>query len=350
MGLRSYLIRRILLVIPTLIGVTLLIFAVIQFFSPIDRASLFITDIKGTSDLDAIIAKYHLNDPVYLQYLYWLQAVLSGNLGWSYSSNMPVLKAMLKAFPTTAELVLISIPVIVLGGIKLGVASAVHRDKLIDHATRFLAIIGWSLPTFWLGLILLAVFFGGLHWFAPGRLGTTSEDFVNNPTLFTQFTGIMMIDGPLNGRPDIALEALQHLVLPTITLTIISIAMIIRVMRSSMLEALSKGYITMARAKGLTEKEVINKHAQRNALIPTITLSGLLAAGMLNGVVITETVFQYKGLGYWAAKAALAAGGTGGSDVPAVLGFALFTGILFVIANLIVDITYAYIDPRIRLE
>lgn len=343
MGLRTYIIRRLLLLIPTLIGVSLLIFAVIQLFSPVQRAALFVTDVKGTMDIETIMTKYHLNDPVYIQYIYWLQAVITGNLGWSESSNMPVLPAMMKAFPATVELVLLSIPLTIILGVKLGIASAVHRDKPIDHATRILAIIGWSLPTFWLGLLLLSVFFGILGWFPPMRLDIATEAFVRSPE-FTKYTGLNMIDGLLNGRPDISVEALKHLVLPTITLTTISIALIIRVMRSSMLESLGKGYITMARAKGLSEKEVVNKHAQRNALIPTITLAGLLAAGMINGVVITETVFTYKGIGYWAAKAAIA------TDIPAVLGFALFTGIIFVIANLLVDITYAYVDPRIRLD
>lgn len=343
MGLRAYVIRRVLLLIPTLIGVTLLIFAVIQLFSPVQRAALFVTDIRGTTDIETIMKKYHLSDPVYVQYFYWISAISTGNLGWSESSNMPVLKAMMKAFPATLELVLLSIPLTILLGIKLGVASAVHKDKPVDHVTRVLAIIGWSLPTFWLGLLLLAVFFGVLGWFPPMRLDMATDNLVRSPA-FINYTGLNMIDGLLNGMPDVTIQALKHLVLPTITLVTVSIALIIRVMRSSMLEALSKGYITMARSKGLAEKEVINKHAQRNALIPTITLSGLMAASMINGVVITETVFTYKGLGYWAAKAAIAV------DIPAVLGFALFTGLIFVIANLLVDITYAYVDPRIRLE
>jgi peptide/nickel transport system permease protein len=161
---------------------------------------------------------------------------------------------------------------------------------------------------------------------------------------FIRYTGLNTIDGLLNGQFWITVDQVQHLVLPVTVLVTIQVALIVRIMRSSMLEALGKGYITTARAKGLSQKEVINKHARKNALIPTITLSGLLVAGMLNGVVITETVFGLSGVGQWAANSAL------NMDIAAVLGFTLFSGFLFVMANLIVDILYAYIDPRIRLD
>lgn len=341
--MRAFLIRRLLLLVPTMIGVTLLIFTVIQLFSPVERASLFITSEKAAANIEEILQKYHLNDPVYVQYAYWMGAVLNGNLGWSLSARQPVSQAISQAFPATVELVFFSIPLTILLGIKLGVISAVRRDKLPDHITRIIAIVGWSLPTFWLGLLLLAVFFGVLGWFPPLRLDLQTENFVRSAQ-FVRYTGLNIVDAILNGQFWIVPEALKHLVLPTITLTTVQIALIIRVMRSSMLEALGKGYVTTARAKGLSEKEVINKHAQRNALIPTITLSGLLAAGLINGVVITETVFNYKGIGYFAARAAVTL------DIPAVLGFSLFAAFIFVIANLLTDITYAYIDPRIRLD
>ncbi|MDH5770400.1 MAG: ABC transporter permease, partial [Candidatus Bathyarchaeota archaeon] len=240
-------------------------------------------------------------------------------------------------------------PVTILVGIYLGVLSAVHKDRLIDQATRALSIIGWSLPSFWLGIMLLSFAFaatrslplpGGL--FPPGRLDLGTQSIVNSAS-FVKYTGLVTIDGLLNGNIWITLDGLRHLVLPVVTLTTIQIALIVRVMRSSMLEALGKGYIISARAKGLAKKTVINKHARRNALIPVVTLSGLLIAGMVTGVIITETVFAFPGIGRFAADAALQL------DLPAVLGFGLLTGIVFVVANLIVDILYAYIDPRIRL-
>jgi peptide/nickel transport system permease protein len=220
----------------------------------------------------------------------------------------------------------------------------VHRDKPLDHATRILAIIGWSLPSFWFGIVLLAIFWGAFGLLPAGRLSTQATTYIDLSPSWVTYTGMMTIDGLLNGQLWITIDALKHLILPSVVLVTIQIALIIRLMRSSMLEALNRPYVIMARAKGLAQGEVINKHARRNALIPAITMSGLLVAGMLNGLVITETVFLIPGLGNWAATSAIRL------DVPAVLGFALFAGVLFVLSNLIVDVLYAYIDPRIRLD
>lgn len=341
-SIKVYLARRLLLIIPTLIGVTLLIFAVTQLFGPIERASLYIRDPRQARNVDEIIRKYGLDKPFYMQYSSWLGQVLQGNLGWSQSLHMPVLEALITRFPATAELVIYAAPITIFLGIYLGKISAVKKDTLIDHATRALAVIGWSLPSFWLGIVLLAFFYGGLGIFSPGRLSPWAEALVRSGE-FQVYTGLYTIDSIINLNGAVLLDALSHLVLPVTTLTIINVALIMRVMRSSMLEQLGKTYVTAARARGLDEKTVIDKHVTKNALIPVVTLSGLLTAGMLSGVVITETIFEFKGVGYFAAHAATQI------DIPAVLGFALLTGIIFVIANLIVDLLYAYIDPRIRL-
>ena len=342
-GMRTFIIRRLLLLIPTLIGVSLLIFAVSQAFTPEQRAAAYIRgEPKQPDVIPNIIKKYHLNDTFYMQYYYWMSRLLQGDLGISTWAHIPVATAILQGIPASFELVMLSIPITIILGIYLGVLSAVHRDTIIDHATRFLAIIGWSLPTFWLALMLISVFYGQLGWIGTGRLSAAAETFATSGS-FIRYTGVYTFDGILNGQLWITIDALKHLILPAITLTIIQIALIIRVMRSSMLEALSKGYTILARAKGLSINEVVNKHARRNALIPVVTLSGLLAAGMLTGVVITETCFNYKGLGYFAAHAAMQL------DIPGILGFAMFTGIVFVIANLVVDVLYAFVDPRIRL-
>lgn len=344
MGLLDFTIRRVLLMIPTLIGVTLLIFAVTQMIPPEARALLYVTSDKQLDRIDQVIANYGLDRPFYEQYFTWLTQALQGNLGISKSaSNQPVMTVLIERFPATLELTLYSAPLIIFFGIYLGVKSAVHKDKIIDHVTRALAIIGWSLPSFWFGIVLLSIFFGVLGWFPPARLDGPAATFVTSQE-WHKYTGLFTIDGILNGQPWITVEAFRHIILPVIVLTVISVALLIRVMRSSMLESLSKGYIVTARSKGLKNTEVINKHARRNALIPVITLSGMLVAGMLNGLIITETVFAFPGIGQFAANAALT-----GPDLPAVLGFALFTGIIFVTANLLVDILYAYIDPRIKL-
>lgn len=340
--MRSYLLRRLLLIIPTLFGVTLLVFAITQLFDPVHRAALYIRDPRQARNIDAIIRKYHLADPFYIQYFLWLFQVLRGNLGWSESIHMRVSDALITLFPATAELVLYAAPLTIILGIILGKLSAVKRDTAVDHATRVLAIIGWSLPSFWLGITLLAVFYGGLGIFPPGRLSPWAEALIRSGE-FKTYTGLYTIDALLNLNLSVFIDAVIHLILPVINLTTISVALIMRVMRSSMLEQLNKMYILAARARGLDKKTVIDKHATKNALISVVTISGILVAGMLSGVVITETIFEFKGVGYWAAHAATQL------DIPAVLGFALFAGIIFVAANLIVDLLYAYIDPRIRL-
>ncbi len=214
---------------------------------------------------------------------------------------------------------------------------------MIDHSTRFGAIIGWSLPTFWLGLMLLMIFYGyftGL--FPPERLSTEVSLFVHSEE-FVRYTKVNTIDAILNGNLTVLVDSLRHLVLPVITLTVVNIAFIMRLMRSSMLETLGRGYILTARAKGLKESTVVNKHARRNALIPVLTVSGYVFASIVNGVVITETIFNYKGLGWWVWQSAIRL------DVPSILGFALFNAILFVLTNLVVDLFYARLDPRVRL-
>lgn len=347
MGLTQFVLRRVLLIIPTLIGVILLIFAVTQMFTPEQRAMLYITSERQFTRIEDIIRQYHLRDPITVQFVGWMTQLLQGNLGYSRTGGGPVLRVLLRKIPATFELVMFSIPITILLGIYLGVKSAVNRDKAVDHVTRTVSIIGWSLPTFWLGIMLIAIFFSGLGWFPPERMGTATFNYIYLSGNWHYYTGLLTIDGLLNGQPWITLDALRHLVLPTITLVTIQIALIVRVMRSSMLEALGKGYITTARAKGLSNTEVVNKHARRNALIPTMTVAGLLTAGLITGVVITETVFNIDGVGRWAAVAA--GGGGNVPDIPAVLGFALMTGVVYVIANLAVDILYAYVDPRIRL-
>jgi dipeptide transport system permease protein len=347
MGLGTYIIRRLLLIIPTLLGVILLIFAVTQLFTPEQRATLFIHSERQAGQINSIIQIYGLNQSVFVQFSNWFQELLHGNLGYSTTAAAPVTQALMEKLPATFELVIWSLPITILVGIYLGVQSAVHRDKLPDHITRSLAIIGYSLPTFWLGIILMAIFYAYLGWFPPERTGADAATFIYMSGHWHTYTGLLTVDGLLNGQPWITVDVLRHMVLPTMTLVTINIALIMRVMRSSMLEALGKGYVMAARAKGLSNVQVVNKHARRNALIPVMTVAGLLTAGLLTGVVITETVFNINGVGRWAA---IAAGGGGGvPDIPAVLGFALFTGIVYVIANLIVDVMYAYIDPRIRL-
>jgi len=341
--LRSYIIRRLLLLIPVLFGVTLFIFAITMLFSPIERASLYVTSARQMSDIPLIIETYGLDQPFFVQYANWIGQVFSGNLGWSRVVGMPVWDAIWSFLPATLELAIFATPLIILMGIFLGTQAAAHKDRPVDHGTRVMAIFGWSLPTFWLGLILLMVFYGYFRGLLPPSRLSIQMDMVVNSVEFIRYTHINTIDAILNLNGPVFLDALRHLVLPVITLSVTQVAFIMRLMRSSMLESLGKGYILTARAKGLAERVVVNKHARRNALIPVITVSGYVFAAMANGVVITETIFTYKGIGWWAWQSAVRL------DIASVLGFALFNAVLFVLVNLVVDILYTRVDPRVRL-
>jgi len=341
--LRSYIIRRLLLLIPVLFGVTLLIFGITMMFSPVERAALFVTSSKQMGDITAIIETYGLDQPFWIQYGTWIGQVFSGNLGWSKVVGMPVGDAIWSFLPATLELAIFATPVIILMGIFLGTKAAAHKDRPLDHGTRVMAIFGWSLPTFWLGLILLMVFYGYFAGLLPPHRLSIQMDMVVNSASFIRYTHINTIDAILNLNGAVLLDALRHLILPVITLSVTQVAFIMRLMRSSMLESLGKGYILTARAKGLAERVVVNKHARRNALIPVITVAGYVLAGMANGVVITETIFTYKGIGWWAWQSAVRL------DIASVLGFALFNAVLFVLVNLVVDILYTRVDPRVRL-
>jgi len=340
--LRAYIVRRLLLLIPVLFGITLFIFGVTMLFTPTQRATLYVSSPQQMRDLPAIIEKYGLDRPFWVQYGTWIGQVLRGNLGWSQVAGMPVAKAIIHYLPATLELAMFATPLIILIGILFGTRAAAHKDKPVDHATRVWAISGWSLPTFFLGLLLMMFLYSYLGWFEPGRLSTQVDNIVNSAA-FIRYTRINTIDAILNGNGVVLVDALRHLVMPVITISVVNVAFIMRLMRSSMLESLGKGYILTARAKGLPEKVVVNKHARRNALIPVITVSGYLFAGLATGAVITENVFSYKGIGWWAAESAVRL------DIPSVLGFALFTGVVFVLVNLVVDILYTRVDPRVRL-
>jgi len=339
----AYIVRRLLFLPFVLVGVTLIIVLLMQLLSPAERAAAFVRSENQLQNLDALIEQYGLNDPWYMQYGRWVREAFQGNLGFSRVSSEPVLTTIRNRFPATLELAFLTVIPIVAVGIYFGTLAALNRDRFIDQATRVSSIVGYSLPTFVLGIWLLVIFYGALGWFEPGRLSTryvielARSDFVN-------YTGMITVDSLLNRRFDIFLDALWHLVLPVASLTVLSSARILRVMRSSLLDTLSQDYVRTARSKGLSERVVNRKHARRNALIPVLTLAGLLLVGLLDGVVITETVFNYPGVGQWGATAAVQL------DYAAVLGFAVFTALIVVVSNLLVDIFYAVIDPRIRYD
>jgi peptide/nickel transport system permease protein len=340
----NYIIRRILILPIVLIGISVLIFAMLSTLTPIERATLYISSPPRTATaMQQIIHTYGLDKPIYVQYWNWVKEVLHGNLGWSKTAQMPVMDAIKLYFPATLELSIWSFVPIMVIGIWLGIQAALHQNGIIDQAARLFSIIGYSFPTFVFGLLVLMLFYVDLQWFPPGRLSDWANNIVYS-SAFHQYTGMVTFDAILNGRFDIFLDALRHLVLPALTLAYVDWALILRVMRSSMLEALNQDYITTARAKGLSEHMVINNHARPNAMIPVATIGGLLLVGLLNGVVITETVFNYRGMGLFTANAALSL------DAISTLGVTLLIAALYVVANLVVDVLYAFLDPRIRLN
>ncbi len=341
----SFIIRRLLLLFVVLFGVSILIFSILMTFSPERRAAAFIKSPQQAKDLHRIVKTMGFEDPVYIQYGRWVKELASGNMGWSEVAAMKVWDAFKLFFPLTLELNLFASPLIIIIGIWLGTMSGIHRDSFFDHTTRILAIIGWSLPTFLFALILLMVFYGNFDLFGPGIISDHVAAFIReNPDKFTRITGMYTIDGILNGRLDITLNALYHLVLPVLTQVIVVIALLMRVMRSSMIEETSKDYIITARAKGADKKTIYFKHARRNALIPVITVAGQLVAFSMEGSIAVEVVFNRRGIGWWLAESATQL------DMPVLLCMCLFMGFIFVITNLIIDIMYAYIDPRIRLS
>jgi len=302
-----------------------------------------------------VLKRYCLECPIYKQYTNWLVGtvdsvsgereggILFGNFGWSKTSYHPVSQLIARRFPNTLDLTIWAIGPVILVGIWLGVLAAVHHNGIIDQAARVFSIVGTSFPTFVFGLLVLMLFYANLQWFPPGRLSDAYNQ-VANSAQFHHYTSLLTFDALLNGRFDVFLDALRHMFLPILTLSYISWATFLRVTRGSMLETLRQEYVTTARAKGLPERDVIYKHARPNAMLPVVTLAGFSVVGLMGGVIITETVFDYPGIG------AAAASASAQLDVITVLGFALFNGLILILANLVVDILYAVVDPRVRLS
>jgi peptide/nickel transport system permease protein len=352
----NYIIRRLMIIPLLLLGVTVLIFVMLSLLTPYERASLYIQDIpKRTGAMEAIIKKYGLDDPIPVQYWHWMVGrkdsvtgevrggVLRGDLGWSKVGKGTVTEVISRRLPATAELALwASIPMIGIG-IWLGVLSAVNHNKIGDQIMRVFSIVGWSIPTFVFGLLVLMFFYAKLGWFPPERLSDWALRAVQSDS-FVRYTQMNTIDALLNLRLDIFFDTLRHLVLPVTTLAYLNWAYMLRVTRSSMLDTLNQDYMTTARSKGLAEKVVVRRHALPNALIPVVTVAALMMIGLFNGVVITETVFNYPGMGSFLAQSALSL------DVVSVLGITLFSSFILVFGNLVADVLYGIVDPRIRLQ
>jgi ABC-type dipeptide/oligopeptide/nickel transport system permease component len=349
MSIVRFLLRRAILMLITFVVITAMLYGVMMLSPAEARATLYMPrSDSGTSlnQLQLIIEEYGLNDPYPVQYVRWLGSMLRGDWGWSPGLRDDVLKALLRRTPVTAELTLWSVLLFIPLGIVSGAIAAWRRGRAPDHGFRLLAFIATSVPPFILGLMLLAIFYVGLRWFPIGRLAVSSELVVKS-TAFNTYTGLLVVDGLLNGRSDITLDALRHLVLPVLTLSLAHWATLGRVTRAAMFEELHKDYITTARGKGLSWRRTIWRHALQNAMLPALNSSALSAASLVTGVFIVEVIFALPGV-----SALLGASTrTFGSflpDVAATMGFAVYGVLLVLPLMFILDVLQALIDPRLR--
>jgi peptide/nickel transport system permease protein len=376
MKLWQYVVRRLALLIPVLIGISIITFGLAWFATHghLETQYISLSDRLSEEKIQRITQQHGFDKPAYVQYFLYVKGALTGDLGISTSfQNQPVSKVIGLKFPASAELALVSMVFAVVLGIPLGILSATHRDKPTDHVSRFVALSGVSVPVFWLALVLQLYlsYYLGQHWQVNGQpFFPLNNRFDPNlvtcahPVLWPDITsyvascgqapphaffgnwrsGLMTVDTLLWRDWPAFLDVVRHLILPGFTLGFVTLAIIMRMMRASMLEVLGLDYVRTARAKGLDERVVINRHARRNALIPTLTVVGLAIGGLMGGAVLTETIFSWPGLGQWSAKAILSV------DVGAIMGFVLLAAIIYVLSNLVVDLLYAYLDPRVTLE
>lgn len=330
----KYLARRIIESIPVVIGVSILVFMLLHLI-PGDPATAMLGERATPENVDALRERLGLNKPLYEQYLIWVGNMLQGDLGHTVRGNIPVADEIGARFPATIELSLAALFVATAVGVPLGIISGIKRNSIIDTLTMFGALFGVSIPIFVLGLLLIFLF--GVDWgWLPfvGRL-TSGVDIERR-------TGLHLIDALLSGNMSGFKDALEHLILPTITLATVSLAIIARITRSAMLEVLNQDYIRTARAKGLKGHQVVMSHAFRNALLPVVTIIGLSLGRLLSGAVLTETIYSWPGVGKWLFDSIIA------RDYPIVQSMTLVIALVFIVVNLAVDLLYAVIDPRIR--
>jgi ABC-type dipeptide/oligopeptide/nickel transport system permease component len=332
----NYALRRLATLPLVMLALTLLIVGLLQFLSPRERAVSFIKNENQMANIDLIIKENGLDQPFYIQYGKWLGNALQGNLGFSKSSSLPVVDTILQRFPATLELAIVASLLIIPLGVWLGTLSALGKDRWLDQFLRVFSVIGYSLPTFVVGILLLVLFYGATG-LLPG-FGRTDTDPV--PVV----TGMITVDSILAGKWNVLINALQHMILPVITLATIQLATTLKVMRNQLLDVLKADYVRTARAKGLSSNIVNIKHARRNAILPIVTLVGFTIQGLLSGAAITETIFAYPGIGSWGVAAAVSL------DYAGVMGFALLIGMIVVVSNLIIDILYSFFDPRVKFD
>ncbi|MEM2934004.1 MAG: ABC transporter permease [Halobacteria archaeon] len=333
MHLKAYLIRRMLSLLPVLLGVSFITFAVSHLI-PADPARIWAGARATSEQIKIITVQYHLNEPLHLQYFYYLNDLLHLNLGISPTTNRLVVQDLAEYFPATLELAIYSMLIVIIFGVFLGVLAAFQKNKALDSIIKGVATLGISMPIFWLGLVLQLIFYYQLGLFPYGGR-------ISGVTPPVHITGLYTLDSLLSFNFEALLNSLWCLALPSFTLGFGLMGIILRHTRASMLEVLSQDYITAARARGLPERRVLFKHALKNALIPTATIGGFLFGLLLGGAVVTETVFAWPGIGRYAVGSMLSL------DFPAMMGVTLLAAVIYVVVNFTVDLIYVLLDPRI---
>ncbi len=332
-----YLLSKLGILVPTFLGVTFLTFALIR-LAPGDPV-LIMAGERGVSPerYAELRAQFGFDQPMLVQYFNYLGDVLRGDLGISVVTHTPVLTEFLGLFPATLELAIIAIMLAICLGLPAGVIAAVKRNSPFDYSLMGTSLIGYSMPIFWWGLLLILFFSINLGWTpVAGRLGFEYD--------VEPVTGFMLIDTLLSGEPGAFKDAVHHLILPAIVLGTIPLAVIARMTRSSMLEVLGEDYIRTARAKGLHPFLVVFQHALRNALIPVVTVIGLQVSVLMTGAILTETIFSWPGIGKWLLESIYR------RDYPAVQGGVLLVATVVILVNTVVDLLYSVINPKIRKQ
>ncbi len=337
--LLTYLARRLALAVVALFGVILVAFLVAHMV-PADPLAMVLSETatKDPSIRAMYMKRWGLDRPLPEQFLVYLTNVLQGDLGESFTTRRAVLRDLGQFLPATIELSLAAILVSVVFGLPLGVWAAIRRNRAADHVTRVVSLVGSASPIFWTGLVALYFFYYLLAWApGPGRLDT----HLTSPP---RVTGFLLVDSLVAGQTEVFASAVRHLILPAFVLGWFIMGIVARITRSALLEVLDTDYVRTARAKGLSEGLVVGLHALRNALIPVVTVTGLNFASVLSGAVLTETVFAWPGIGRYAVTASTRL------DYPAILGVTMLAAVIYITVNLVVDILYGVLDPRIRVQ
>jgi len=332
----GFIIRRILIVIPTLLGVTIVIFSMLA-ITPGDPAELLMGERASQEALESMREYLGLKKPLYVQYGLFLKRVIRFDLGQTIWTREKVSKEISERFPATIELALAAMIISSLLGVALGIISATKQYSWFDYGSMLGSLIGVSMPVFWLGLMFMLLFSLTLGWFPmSGRLGVNID--------LTRITNFYVLDAILTRNWAGLKDVLMHLALPALALSTIPLAIVARMTRSSMLEVLRQDYIKTARAKGLSETKIVLKHALRNGLIPVVTVVGLQFGILMGGAILTETVFAWPGVGKWLFD------GVVKRDYMVIQGGTLLVATTFVLVNLVVDVLYAVINPRISVK